>query len=179
MSGQPSWRKNAASLKGSVSASDCFCSSNHRIGNSLATVSSLLGLQLRQTRSEEARSALSAARDRVQTVSTAHRRLRLGEDIKIDAYRREFLETVIEDIRNAIGEDRKISFRLILRRSISRPVTSRPLALFWANLSPMPSSTPSRGRQEGQIAVSFRYDGETGIPALIVEDNGVGWRRRR
>src|SRR5690606_27952088 len=56
--------------------------SNHRIGNSLATVSSLLGLQLRQTRSEEARSALSAARDRVQTVSTAHRRLRLGEDME-------------------------------------------------------------------------------------------------
>lgn len=40
---------------------------NHRIGNSLATVSSLLGLQMRQTQDENARAALVAARDRVQT----------------------------------------------------------------------------------------------------------------
>ncbi len=150
--------------------------SNHRIGNSLATVSSLLGLQLRQTRSEEARSALSAARDRVQTVSTAHRRLRLGEDMestRID----EFLETVIEDIRNAIGEDRKISFQtdfapLDLK---ARDVTT--VGIILGELITNAVKHAFKGRQEGQIAVSFRYDGETGIPALIVEDNGVGWLR--
>ncbi len=150
--------------------------SNHRIGNSLATVSSLLGLQLRQTRSEEARSALSAARDRVQTVSTAHRRLRLGEDMestRID----EFLETVIEDIRNAIGEDRKISFQtdftpLDLK---ARDVTT--VGIILGELITNAVKHAFKGRQEGQIAVSFRYDGETGIPALIVEDNGVGWQR--
>ena len=150
--------------------------SNHRIGNSLATVSSLLGLQLRQTRSEEARSALSAARDRVQTVSTAHRRLRLGEDMestRID----EFLETVIEDIRNAIGEDRKITFQtdfapLDLK---ARDVTT--VGIILGELITNAVKHAFKGRQEGQIAVSFRYDGETGIPALIVEDNGVGWLR--
>ncbi len=150
--------------------------SNHRIGNSLATVSSLLGLQLRQTRSEEARSALSAARDRVQTVSTAHRRLRLGEDMestRID----EFLETVIEDIRNAIGEDRKISFQtdfapLDLK---ARDVTT--VGIILGELITNAVKHAFKGRQEGQIAVSVRYDGETGIPALIVEDNGVGWQR--
>ncbi|TCQ79169.1 two-component sensor histidine kinase [Ochrobactrum sp. BH3] len=150
--------------------------SNHRIGNSLATVSSLLGLQLRQTRSEEARSALSAARDRVQTVSTAHRRLRLGEDMestRID----EFLETVIEDIRNAIGEDRKITFQtdfapLDLK---ARDVTT--VGIILGELITNAVKHAFKGRQEGQIAVSFRYDDKTGIPALIVEDNGVGWQR--
>ena len=149
--------------------------SNHRIGNSLATVSSLLGLQLRQTRSEEARAALSAARDRVQTVSTAHRRLRLGEDMestRID----EFLETVIEDIRNAIGEDRKINFQtdfapLDLK---ARDVTT--VGIILGELITNAVKHAFKGRREGQIAVSFKYD-DTGIPALIVEDNGIGWER--
>lgn len=150
--------------------------SNHRIGNSLATVSSLLGLQLRQTRSEEARSALSAARDRVQTVSTAHRRLRLGEDMELTRID-EFLETVIEDIRNAIGEDRKITFQtdfapLDLK---ARDVTT--VGIILGELITNAVKHAFKGRQEGQIAVSFRYDDKTGIPALIVEDNGVGWQR--
>ncbi|WP_410859437.1 histidine kinase dimerization/phosphoacceptor domain -containing protein, partial [Paraburkholderia sp. SIMBA_054] len=64
---------------------------------------------MRQTRSEDARAALAAARDRVQTVSTAHRRLRLGEDME-SARVDDFLGTVINDIRTAIGQDRKIEF---------------------------------------------------------------------
>ncbi|WP_407932745.1 sensor histidine kinase [Brucella pseudogrignonensis] len=150
--------------------------SNHRIGNSLATVSSLLGLQLRQTQSEEARAALSAARDRVQTVSTAHRRLRLGEDMestRVD----EFLETVIEDIRNAIGEDRKISFHtdfapLDLK---ARDVTT--IGIILGELITNAVKHAFKGRSEGEISVSFTLDDDTGTPALIVEDNGVGWQK--
>lgn len=150
--------------------------SNHRIGNSLATVSSLLGLQLRQTRSDEVRAALSAARDRVQTVSTAHRRLRLGDDMestRID----EFLETVIEDIRNAIGEDRKISFKtdfapLDLK---SRDVTT--IGIILGELITNAVKHAFVGRPEGQITVTFRHDDKNSAPELIVEDNGVGWQK--
>src|SRR5690606_5969667 len=48
---------------------------NHRIGNSLATVSSLLGLQLMRSKSEEVKQALEAARSRVHAIASAHRRL--------------------------------------------------------------------------------------------------------
>ncbi|OYR13112.1 sensor histidine kinase [Brucella grignonensis] len=150
--------------------------SNHRIGNSLATVSSLLGLQLRQTRSEEARAALSAARDRVQTVSTAHRRLRLGEDMestRID----EFLETVIADIRNAIGVDRKISFQTDFAPIDLKARDVTTVGIILGELITNAVKHAFKGRDEGQIAVSFKYDDKTGIPALIVEDNGVGWQR--
>lgn len=145
--------------------------SNHRIGNSLATVSSLLGLQLRQTRNEEARRALSAARDRVHTVSTAHRRLRLGEDMestRVD----EFLHTVVEDIRNATGSERKIVFKtdfapLDLK---ARDVTTIGIIVGELVTNAIKHAFP--GRQEGQIFIAFKiYDN---MPALIVEDNGVG-----
>ena len=55
---------------------------NHRIGNSLATVSSLLGLQLTRTKSDEVRKALEAAQSRVQAIASGHRRLRLGPDLR-------------------------------------------------------------------------------------------------
>lgn len=147
--------------------------SNHRIGNSLATVSSLLGLQMRQTQSEVARAALAAARDRVQTVSIAHRRLRLGEDMestRID----EFLETVIEDIREGISEDRKISFKtdfasLDLK---SRDVTT--IGIILGELITNAIKHAFIGRENGQISVSFKYD-DVGVPSLIVEDNGIGF----
>jgi two-component sensor histidine kinase len=61
---------------------------NHRVGNSLATVSSLLGLQLMRTSSTEVRDALEAARARVHAVASAHRRLRLGDDLENGQRRR-------------------------------------------------------------------------------------------
>nr|WP_310015474.1 CHASE3 domain-containing protein [Brucella pseudogrignonensis] len=149
--------------------------SNHRIGNSLATVSSLLGLQLRQTRSEEARAALIAARDRVQTVSTAHRRLRLGEDMestRID----EFLETVIEDIQEGISEDRKITFKTDFAPYDfkSRDVTT--IGIILGELITNAVKHAFVGREGGEICVSLKNDEEAGSLALVVEDNGIGWK---
>lgn len=146
---------------------------NHRIGNSLATVSSLLGLQMRQARSEDARAALSAARDRVQTVSTAHRRLRLGEDMET-ARVDEFLTTVINDIRNAIGQDRQIEIvtnfeQLDLK---ARDVTT--IGIIVGELVTNAIKHAFKGRPGGQISVSFQADAD-GVPVLAVEDDGVGW----
>lgn len=146
---------------------------NHRIGNSLATVSSLLGLQMRQARSEDAREALSAARDRVQTVSTAHRRLRLGEDMET-ARVDEFLTTVVNDIRNAIGQDRQIEIvtnfaQLDLK---ARDVTT--IGIIVGELVTNAIKHAFKGRPGGQISVSFQADTD-GVPVLAVEDDGVGW----
>lgn len=147
--------------------------SNHRIGNSLATVSSLLGLQLRQTRSEEARAALSAARDRVQTVSTAHRRLRLGEDMETTRVD-EFLETVIEDIRHSIGEDRKISFETDLAPLDLKARDVTTIGIILGELVTNAIKHAFKGQAEGIISVSFKQDADIGIPVLVVEDNGIG-----
>ncbi|WP_375452495.1 sensor histidine kinase [uncultured Devosia sp.] len=78
---------------------------NHRIGNSLATVSSLLGLQLMRSKSGEVRDALEAARGRVHAIASSHRRLRLGGDLETtDA--QEFLTAVLDDLKStATGAD--------------------------------------------------------------------------
>ncbi len=146
---------------------------NHRIGNSLATVSSLLGLQMRQTASEDARAALAAARDRVQTVSTAHRRLRLGEDMdtaRVD----DFLDAVVNDIRTAVGQDRHIEFTtdfapLDLK---ARDVTT--IGIVVGELVTNAIKHAFKGQTEGRIAVRFKPDGEN-VPVLTVEDDGIGW----
>ncbi|MEI2616628.1 MAG: sensor histidine kinase [Thermomicrobiales bacterium] len=70
---------------------------NHRIGNSLATVSSLLGLQLARSQSEEVRNALEAAQGRVQAIASGHRRLRLGADLET-TNAAEFLDAVVGDL---------------------------------------------------------------------------------
>lgn len=74
---------------------------SHRIGNSLGTVSSLLGLQLNRSDNEEVRSVLGAARDRIQTISTAHRRLRLSDDMETTLLA-EFLSSVVHDVELAM-----------------------------------------------------------------------------
>ncbi|MBC2886893.1 CHASE3 domain-containing protein [Ochrobactrum sp. CM-21-5] len=146
---------------------------NHRIGNSLATVSSLLGLQMRQTLSEDARAALSAARDRVQTVSTAHRRLRLGEDMET-ARVDEFLQTVIGDIQNAIGQDRKIEFSTDFTPLDFKARDVTTIGIILGELVTNAIKHAFRGRKEGRITIRLR-PGEDTVPVLIVEDNGVGW----
>ncbi|RYE71680.1 MAG: histidine kinase, partial [Oxalobacteraceae bacterium] len=81
---------------------------SHRIGNSLATVSSLLALQLMRTRSDEVRGALEAARLRVHAIASAHRRLRLGDDME-SASADEFLSAVLEDIATTQTDSGRIT----------------------------------------------------------------------
>lgn len=146
---------------------------NHRIGNSLATVSSLLGLQMRQTRSEDARAALAAARDRVQTVSTAHRRLRLGEDMETTRVD-EFLDMVIGDIRQAIGKDRDIRFETDFAPLDLKARDATTIGIILGELITNAIKHAFRGRREGRISVSLQPDGSD-VPVLVVEDDGVGW----
>lgn len=147
--------------------------SNHRIGNSLATVSSLLGLQLRQVKTDDARAALNAARDRVQTISTAHRRLRLGEDMET-ARVDEFLEAVMNDIGSATTLNDRVSFTTDLAPVSlhARDVTTIGIILGELVTNALKHAFP--GREHGKVAIGFHLDA-TGVFVLSVEDDGVGY----
>ena len=82
---------------------------NHRIGNSLATVSSLLGLQMTRSQSPEVRDALEAAQNRVQAIASGHRRLRLGADLETTEAA-EFITAVVDDLKATQVGDRVIRF---------------------------------------------------------------------
>ena len=148
---------------------------NHRIGNSLATVSSLLGLQLTRTSSEEVRSALEAAQSRVHAIASAHRRLRLGDDLETtDAA--EFLEAVIDDMRKTQSGNRRLHFETDFDSLIinSRDATTLGIVLGELLTNAVKHAFP--GDRPGRVWVRLKYS-DDGIANLTVEDDGRGLPR--
>jgi len=145
---------------------------NHRIGNSLATVSSLLGLQLARTGSEEVRTALEAAQLRVQAIASAHRRLRLGADLETtDAA--EFLADVIDDLAATVPADKPVGFEKQLQPMVIPARDATTLGIVVSELVTNALKHAFAEGESGTIYVRFER-GEDGVIALCVEDNGRG-----
>ncbi|MET3560800.1 two-component sensor histidine kinase/CHASE3 domain sensor protein [Bartonella japonica] len=151
---------------------------SHRIGNSLGTVSSLLGLQLNRSKNEEVRSVLGAARDRIQTISTAHRRLRLSDDMETTLLA-EFLSSVVHDVELAVPFELRenITIHTSFRecRLSSRDATTLGIILGELLTNSLKHAFPDH--RDGHIYISFgpQKDGQL---MLIVEDNGVGMKHQ-
>ncbi|EJF79833.1 sensor histidine kinase [Bartonella doshiae] len=147
---------------------------SHRIGNSLGTVSSLLSLQLNRSKNEEVRSVLGAARDRIQTISTAHRRLRLSDDMETTLLA-EFLSSVVHDVELAVPFE--LRENITIHTSFkdcslsSRDATTLGIILGELLTNSLKHAFPDQ--RSGHIYVSFgpQQDGQW---VLIVEDDGVG-----
>ncbi|EJF74124.1 sensor histidine kinase [Bartonella alsatica] len=147
---------------------------SHRIGNSLGTVSSLLGLQLSRSKNEEVRSVLGAARDRIQTISTAHRRLRLSDDMETTLLA-EFLSSVVHDVEMAVPFELRENITIHTNfkdcRLSSRDATTLGIILGELLTNSLKHAFPDQ--RSGHIYISFGPQ-ENGQMMLIVEDNGVG-----
>ncbi|WP_162249145.1 sensor histidine kinase [Devosia sp. Root685] len=145
---------------------------SHRIGNSLATVSSLLALQLMRTRSAEVRTALEAARLRVHAIASAHRRLRLGDDME-SASAEEFLSAVLEDIALTQTDSGRIA---IEGKIESIEVSARDATTLGILVGEFVTNALKHGfpdGRSGRVEVVLFRD-EAGVPTLKVSDNGVG-----
>lgn len=150
--------------------------SDHRIGNSLATVSSLLGIQMRDVSSEEIRAALGAARDRIQTISSAHRRLRLGKDhetVRAD----EYLPDVIADIKESTAHDRDIGIvaKLTPINLSSRDATTLGIIIGELTMNAIKHAFP--GKKSGEIRIDLAR-GEDEVLRLEIADTGVGMQKK-
>lgn len=145
---------------------------NHRIGNSLATVSSLLGLQLARTHSEEVRTALEAAQLRVQAIASGHRRLRLGADLETtDAA--EFLSDVIDDLAATVPPSKPVSFEKHLEAKIIPARDATTLGIVVSELVTNALKHAFVDGQRGTICVRFERPAG-GVTQLSVEDDGKG-----
>ncbi|WP_336288134.1 MULTISPECIES: sensor histidine kinase [unclassified Bartonella] len=149
---------------------------SHRIGNSLGTVSSLLGLQLSRSENKEVRSVLGAARDRIQTISTAHRRLRLSDDMETTLLA-EFLSLVVRDVELAVPFELRENITIHTSfkecRLSSRDATTLGIILGELLTNSLKHAFPDQ--RSGNIYISFDSQ-ENGQMMLIVEDDGVGMR---
>ncbi|AGF74940.1 sensor histidine kinase [Bartonella australis AUST/NH1] len=147
---------------------------SHRIGNSLSTVSSLLGLQLNRSKNEEVRSVLGAARDRIQTISTAHRRLRLCDDMETTLLA-EFLSSVVHDVELAVPFELRENITIHTSfkecRLSSRDATTLGIILGELLTNSLKHAFPHH--RSGHIYISFGPQAN-GQMTLIVEDDGVG-----
>lgn len=158
---------------------------NHRIGNSLATVSSLLGLQVARTRSEEVRMALDAAQARVHAIASAHRRLRLGTDLETISAD-EFLDSVLDDLRVTHAVGRNVDFNgtfqpltinardattigivlgELITNALKHAFSKEAAGTIW--------STFGRGA-DGTIVLSVEDDGKGMSPDGAKSDSGLG-----
>nr|WP_035000424.1 sensor histidine kinase [Bartonella tamiae] len=160
---------------------------SHRIGNSLATVSSLLGLQFNRSENPEVRSALSAARDRIQTISAAHRRLRLGDDMETTPLA-EFLQSVVNDVELGLPMELREKVQIETHfedcHLSSRDATTLGIILGELLTNSIKHAFPNQ--KTGKIKISFgdiqcvnnsdlSDDNHKGQKALIVEDDGIGF----
>ncbi|KKB84324.1 hypothetical protein VW29_11435 [Devosia limi DSM 17137] len=145
---------------------------NHRIGNSLATVSSLLGLQLMRSDSAEVRAALEAARSRVHAVASAHRRLRLGGDLET-TQADEFLTAVLEDLETGATDIGDVTLVGEVEPIVigARDATTLGIVVGELVTNAMKHAFPD-GRS-GNIIVRLQRNTE-GVATLVVLDNGIG-----
>ncbi len=85
---------------------------NHRVGNSLQIIASLLHLQASSAVEEDVKAALTNAMGRVAAVAQVHRRLYTSHDLK-SVLLNQYLDALLEDLRRS-AEGNKMS-RLTLK----------------------------------------------------------------
>jgi two-component sensor histidine kinase len=147
---------------------------NHRIGNSLATVSSLLGLQMTRSKSDEVKRALEAAQSRVHAIASSHRRLRLGADLET-ANAAEFLEAVIADLQGPQTGSDKVTFNVNCEPVVIKARDATTIGIIIGELVTNALKHAFPEGSGGNIWVTFGKTGDT--IDLIVEDDGEGLPR--
>ncbi|MBA4209308.1 MAG: hypothetical protein C0454_07245 [Parvibaculum sp.] len=145
----------------------------HRVGNNLAMVSSLLRMQQAKLDDDAARAAIETARGRIQTISTAQRRLRLGDDLQ-STRADGLLEAVINDLTDTALEGTSISIRGEFEPMVVSSRDATTLAVVLGELISNAIKHAFRGREQGLIKASFTRRPD-GTPYMAVADDGIGF----
>jgi len=144
---------------------------NHRVGNSLQLISSLLGIQEAASTTDEAKMALQQARQRVMAIAQLHRQLYTSNDVASVSLN-EYLATVVGDLRRAASD--RSTIVLLLPEETVDVIPDHALAIgvmiTELVLNALKHAYPAG---EGAVRVELRAEGSERI-AVIVEDDGVG-----
>lgn len=144
---------------------------NHRVGNSLQIIASLLHLQAASTTQEDVKAALTNAMGRVAAVAQVHRRLYTSHDFKT-VLLNHYLESLLDDLRRS-AEGNKMS-RLTLKAEPIEVDPDRAVAIgIIVNelvMNAVKYAYPDGA--SGPIHVDVRTDAEDVV--LSIADDGVG-----
>jgi two-component sensor histidine kinase len=141
---------------------------DHRVKNNLQLIASLIQLQARRSADPAAKLALKTTLERVNAVTTVHRRL-----FQDDVHRFEvadFLRDLCADLAAGAGR-RDIEIRLDLAPVQLPAASAAPFALIANELvgNALKHAFPDRG---GRISVSLAQEGDGCVLTLV--DDGVG-----
>jgi two-component sensor histidine kinase len=143
---------------------------NHRVGNSLQIIASLLHLQASSSGEEEVKAALTNAMGRVAAVAQVHRRLYTSHDLK-SVMLNQYLEALLEDLRRS-AEGNRMS-RLTLSAVPVEIDPDRAVAIgIVVNELVMNAVKYAYPEGKGPIHVELTVDGDD--LALAISDDGVG-----
>ncbi|KYP81288.1 sensor histidine kinase [Ferroacidibacillus organovorans] len=145
---------------------------HHRVKNNLQTISSLLRLQMRRTKSEEIRTAFYDSIHRIKTIALVHQTLSQSGIEFVEL--RQLIESIASMLIQTAGHpDRMVSYR-VEADDISLPSEkATPVALILNELIQNCLDHAFEHQTACRITVSVVYgDGEL---RLVVQDNGQGW----
>ncbi|OZG62435.1 sensor histidine kinase [Bifidobacterium lemurum] len=144
---------------------------HHRVKNNLQSVSALLRLQARKTKSDEVKKELQEAQRRVQTIAMVHEGLSQTADEVVD------FDKVISNLLNmsvglATMRDQHISVNFMGKFGMMPAQDATPLSLVLTELITNSMEHGFAGRKEGTITVSVGRSGSN--LNVVVEDDGAG-----
>ena len=143
---------------------------NHRVGNSLQIIASLLHLQANSSAQDDVKAALTNAMGRVAAVAQVHRRLYTSQDLK-SVLLNQYLDALLEDLRRS-AEGNKMS-RLTLKAEPIEIDPDRAVAIgIIVNELVMNAVKYAYPDGAGPIHVDLRAQGDDLV--LSIADDGVG-----
>jgi two-component sensor histidine kinase len=148
---------------------------NHRVGNSLQIIASLLHLQAASSPQDEVKAALTNAMGRVAAVAQVHRRLYTSHDLK-SVLLNQYLDALLEDLRRS-AEGNKMS-RLTLKSETVEIDPDRAVAIgIIVNELVMNAVKYAYPDGAGPIHVELSAQGDDIV--LAIADEGVGIDAKR
>jgi len=143
---------------------------NHRVGNSLQIIASLLHLQASTSAQEDVKAALTNAMGRVAAVAQVHRRLYTSHDLK-SVLLNQYLDALLEDLRRS-AEGNRMS-RLTLKAEPIEIDPDRAVAIgIIVNELVMNAVKYAYPDGAGPIHVELKEHGDDLL--LSIADDGVG-----
>jgi two-component sensor histidine kinase/CHASE3 domain sensor protein len=144
---------------------------NHRVANSLAMVSSLVGLQANAIGDAATKAVLAETQSRIRAISLVHERLYSSGDVAEVALD-DYLRSVLDQFQSTIGAENRISLSYRLEPISLRTDASINLGVIAAEWV-MNAAKYAYPRQGGEVRVTLSRLPEGNV-MLSVEDDGVG-----
>lgn len=147
---------------------------NHRVGNSLQIIASLLHLQASSATDDDVKAALTNAMGRVAAVAQVHRRLYTSQDLK-SVMLNQYLESLLEDLRRS-AEGNRMS-RLTLKAEPIEIDPDRAVAI-GIIVNELVMNAVKYAYPDGAGPIHVELVARDDDVVLSIADNGVGLEAR-